>query len=145
MFEKTIENIVNDLIQIDIDAFFAYEEAIKHIEEKDISDQLKIFQTDHRSHFNALSHALKKSGGTPLEFNQDMKGKLIQGMTWLQGMLGTKGALEAMTKNEELTNKKYKAALAHTGFTEELKNLIKKNFEDEKKHLAYVVQKKQEF
>ena len=47
MFEKTIETVVNDLIQLDVDAFYTYSEAIKNITETDIKQKMEEFQKDH--------------------------------------------------------------------------------------------------
>lgn len=42
MFEKTIESLMNDLIQLDVDASYVYSEAIKEIKEKDIQQNDKL-------------------------------------------------------------------------------------------------------
>jgi len=141
MFEKKIEDIMNDLIQVDIDAYFAYSEAINHIEGKDIREQLISFQKDHERHIENLSSLLKEAGGEPIEYSKDVKGQVIQGITWLRSIMGTKGALKAMVTNEKITNSKYHEALEYTGFTREIREQISQNFNDEKRHLAYVEKK----
>ncbi|HXH55402.1 MAG TPA: DUF2383 domain-containing protein [Gammaproteobacteria bacterium] len=141
MFEKTIESIMNDLIQLDVDASHAYGQAIKEIKEKDIQQQLIDFQGDHERHIKELSNLLKALGGKPIEPTRDFKGFVIEGMTALQSLMGTKGALKAMLTNEKITNKKYADALDHNGFTQEARQLIQNNFNDEKRHLEYIKQK----
>src|SRR5688572_22845981 len=107
MIDKEIEKLINNLIQIDIDASYAYEKAIDAIEEQDIRAHLEKFKSDHLRHIENLSTLLKELGGTPIKHETDLKGKIIEGMTWLQGIMGTKGALNAMVTNEKITNKKY--------------------------------------
>jgi uncharacterized protein (TIGR02284 family) len=141
MFEKTIEGVMNDLIQLDVDASYAYSEAIKKIEEKDIQQKLIDFQQDHERHIKELSVLVKGLGGEPVKPTRDFKGFVIEGMTALQSLIGTKGALKAMLTNEKITNKKYADALEYTGFTQEARNLIQSNFNDEKRHLEYVKEK----
>jgi uncharacterized protein (TIGR02284 family) len=141
MFEKTIESIMNDLIQLDVDASHAYAQAIKEIKEKDIQQQLIDFQGDHERHIKELSKLLKILGGEPIEPTRDFKGFVIEGMTALQSLMGTQGALKAMLTNEKITNKKYADALDHNGFTQEARQLIQNNFNDEKRHLEYIKQK----
>jgi len=143
--EKTIEDIMNDLIQVDIDAYFAYGKAIEHIEEEDICEQLTSFQSDHKRHIENLSFLLKEAGGNPIEYNKDLKGHIIQGITWLRSITGTEGALKAMMTNEKLTNTRYNEALEHKVFTNEIKQQISENLHDEKRHLEYIKNKLSEF
>ena len=141
MFDTTIESIMNDLIQLDIDASYAYTEALKAIQEKDIHEKMQGFKHDHERHITDLTALLKKLGGEPIKHTQDIKGYVIEGMTALRSITGTEGALKAMIMNEALTNKKYHDALEYTGFTEEVRALIRANYEDEKKHKAYIESK----
>lgn len=141
MFEKTIEKVMNHLIQVDIDAYHAYEDAIKAINESDIQKQLTVFQKDHQRHIEELSDLLKKLGGKPIERTRDLKGFLIEGMTMVQSLRGTTGILKAMVTNEKITRKQYSDALEYEGFTKEVKQLIEQNFQDEKRHLAWVEKK----
>ncbi len=142
---QSVENFINDLIQVDIDASFAYKEAIKSIEEEDIREQLISFKNDHERHIENLSFLLKKAGGEPIQYSQDLKGYVIQSMTWLRSITGTEGALKAMASNEKITNDKYhSASLYSEGLSAELQKQILKNYEDEKRHMQYITQKIEE-
>ena len=138
MFKDTIDAIINELIQLDIDAFHAYKQALQIIKEKDLHSNLKSFQEDHARHIKELSDLLKELGGDPIKPSQDFKGFIIEGMTFLRSITGTEGALKAMITNENITNEKYKKALGHKSLTESAKKLITANFNDEKRHLAYL-------
>jgi len=145
MFDKTIESLMNDLIQLDIDAAHAYTEAINVIKEKDIHENLQNFKEDHNRHIKELSALLKDLGGEPIKHTQDFKGYVIQGMTFLRSITGTEGALKAMIMNEKITNKKYQEALEYQSLPHELRSLINANFHDEKDHLAYISKKVAEY
>ena len=145
MFDKTVESLMNDLIQLDIDATHAYQQALDVIKEKDIHEQLKKFKGDHERHIKELSALLKELGGEPIKKTQDFKGYIIEGMTFLRSITGTEGALKAMVTNEKITNKKYQEALEYQGLPREARSLITTNYQDEKTHLAYVEKKVTEF
>ncbi|MDB6096229.1 MAG: hypothetical protein JWM09_507 [Francisellaceae bacterium] len=138
MSEKNFVNILNNLIKLDVDASFAYGHAIEGVSDEQIKSALTNFQADHHRHIEELSTYIKKTGGTPTEPTKDFKGYLIEGMTSLQSIMGTKSALMAMKMNEKLTNHYYQKACEHTDLTPELKALLDKNYKDEQRHLEYI-------
>lgn len=125
------------LIQLDIDAAYAYTQAINRIEYHDIQKKLADFRDDHVNHRDGLSALVREMGGVPPEDTPDLKGYLIEGFTALRSMMGTKSALEAMRSNERLTNKKY-AEAAKADFPQHVKLMIETNYTDEQRHLEYI-------
>src|SRR4051812_42483132 len=107
MEKADIVDNLKSLIQLDIDAVFAYGQAIDKIEEQQIRDELKRFQAQHEHHITALSAKVRELGGEPPERSRDFKGFLIEGFTAMRSLTGTKGALNAMETNEKITNKTY--------------------------------------
>src|SRR5262245_15750164 len=95
---------LNDLIAIDIDAVNAYEAAIKRIKAVDVARQLRQFQLDHERHINELTALVLKLGGKPRQ-HADVKGVFLQGFAAVSSMIGDEAALKAMKNNEELTTK----------------------------------------
>ncbi len=134
---EEITQKLNSLIQLDIDAIHAYEQAMKNVGEAYIRDQLAEFRNDHHNHFRELSAVVQGMGGTSPEYSPDFKGFIIQGFTALRSMTGTEGALKAMETNEKLTNKTYEEA---SGWDLPLDaiSLVRSNFDDEKLHLRYI-------
>lgn len=128
---------LNDLIQLDVDAVEAYEQAIKHIGYKDIAKRFREYQDDHRAHITNLTALVQQMGGTPLKPTPDLKGYLIEGFTALMSLTGAKQALEAMKSNEKLTNRKYQEAVDQP-FPEEVMNLLRTNLSQERWHLSYI-------
>lgn len=135
--KQLIDKLCN-LAQLDIDAVHAYDEALQHIDNQNIYESIKEFRDDHIRHINDLSEVITSFGGTPPERTKDFKGYLIQGFTSLRSITGTIGALKAMETNEVLTNKTYANALESNEMPKEVRTLVEKNYEDEKRHLNYI-------
>ncbi len=131
-----VEKLV-DLVQLDIDAVFAYNHAVDHIEETDIREHMVRYREDHERHIADLSQIIIKHGGTPPERTKDFKGYIIEGMTAVMSKIGTRSSLLAMMSNEELTTSRYRAANA-VHFPTEIKALIADNLKDEQRHLTYI-------
>ena len=125
------------LIQLDVDATHAYDQAIKNVDEPVIKDKLIQFQADHRKHIDLLSAKVLELGGTPPELTSDFKGFFISGFTALRSLTGTKGALEAMETNERLTTSRYEEA-CKWDFPVDISAIVRSNFADEQRHLAFI-------
>ncbi len=134
---KELTHHLISLVQLDIDAIHAYDQAIKEIDDREIRDQLTTFKGDHQQHVSDLSPFIVKFGSEPPKFKPDFKGFLIQGFTALRSQLGTEGALKAMKGNEKLTNAHYDKALTWT-LPEDVRRVVEKNRDDERRHLKYI-------
>ena len=139
MNEKEIADKLSSLVQLDIDAIHAYDQAIDKIDVPSIHEQLRQFRDDHHRHVTDLSAAIRQLGGTPPDFSPDFKGYFIQGFTSLRSMTGTEGALKAMRTNEQLTNRTYEEASSWS-LSPSIHALIEQNYADEKRHIMYIDQ-----
>lgn len=137
MEKNKVTKELKSLIQLDFDAIQAYEQAIDHIESNVIARKLEEFKMDHEHHINDLSAALRQHGEVPPERSRDTKGFIIEGMTAVMSVTGTKGALMAMKSNEKTINKKYDQAL-DMHMSDDLRMIVEKNREDERRHLSYI-------
>jgi uncharacterized protein (TIGR02284 family) len=126
-----------DLCQLDIDASNAYEQAIKNVDDANIRQKLEQFRGDHERHVNDLSSHIRRHGGEPPEHKPGVKGFVLQGFTAIRSAIGTESALKAMRSNENLTNRTYADAL-EWDTPDDVKQLIRKNYEDEQRHLRYI-------
>jgi uncharacterized protein (TIGR02284 family) len=136
MYEN-ITSVLNDLIQLDIDAVHAYGQAVDNIDDASVRARLQEFQSDHERHVRELSQCVREHGGTPIEHKRDFKGFLIEGMTAIRSATGTKGALKAMKTNELLTNRSYDKALAED-LPPRVRDLVMRNRDDERRHLQFI-------
>jgi uncharacterized protein (TIGR02284 family) len=125
------------LAQLDIDAARAYAQAIDNIDIPSIRDRLDDFRQDHERHVSELSEVIRWMGGEPPERTPDVKGYFIEGYTAIRAMMGIAGALRAMKTNEMMANAIYERALA-LDLAPEVRGLIERNREDERRHLAYI-------
>lgn len=137
MTRDEILNQLVKLIQLDVDATHAYDQAIKNVDDQPIREKLVLFQGDHRRHIDLLSAKVLELGGTPPQLSSDFKGFFISGFTALRSLTGTKGALEAMETNEKLTTSKYQDA-AKLVWPTEISTIIQSNLADEQRHLSFV-------
>jgi rubrerythrin len=128
---------LSSLVQLDVDAVHAYDEAIQQIDTVAVRERLKHFRNDHDRHIRELSEKIRELGKTPPEPTPDLKGIRIKGFTALRGITGTEGALKAMQTNETLTNSRYEEA-ADSDFRNDIKAIVEKNYKDEQRHLRYI-------
>lgn len=133
---QTIKEL-NELIQLDIDAIQAYDQAISNVSETNVKQQLETFKADHHRHVTELSDEVRKVGGQPPEFKRDAKGFLMQGFTAIRSATGTEGALKAMRMNEKLTNRNYAEAVKKN-FPANIQSVVERNLADEQKHLSWI-------
>jgi len=128
---------LTSLRQLDIDATHAYTQAIERIDVPAIRQRLTEFRGDHERHIRDLEPCIRRLGGEPPERARDFKGFFIEGFTAVRSMLGTEGALKAMQGNEETPNKHYGEA-RQVDLPPDVRSVVERNYEDEKRHLAYV-------
>ena len=73
MNENNLIETLSNLVQLDIDAVHAYDQALKEIEDPNIRNSLLKFQDNHRNHISGLSLQIKELGGQPPEYSQDIQ------------------------------------------------------------------------
>lgn len=134
--EQIVDYLVQ-LIHLDIDAVRAYGQAIENVDDAEVKRNLEGFRKDHERHVKDLSALVRKYGGTPPN-RPDAKGFLLEGFTAIRSMTGTQGALAAMRRNEQLTTSRYQRAVASEGLPEDVKKIVTRNFEDERRHLSWI-------
>jgi uncharacterized protein (TIGR02284 family) len=128
-----------DLIRFDYDAIGAYDEAIQALHEEVVRGPLTQFRADHQRHVVDLSAIVKRLGGDPPQ-HPGVRGVLRKTLTKMAGLLGAESVLRAMISNEEMVNKQYAKRAELTLFPDEVIQVIKKNFADEQRHLAWMQQ-----
>ncbi|HWV39574.1 MAG TPA: PA2169 family four-helix-bundle protein [Vulgatibacter sp.] len=129
---------LNDLLKVDHDAINSYEEAIGGIDIEHVRSKLREFQNDHRTHVDSLNQAIRQMGGMPHD-KSTIKGFFLKSMTAISARMGNEGAIRAMESNEKLVNQAY-AKAAKESWPPDLMNLVKHNYDDEKRHLSFLQQ-----
>ncbi|MFL5322323.1 MAG: DUF2383 domain-containing protein [Myxococcaceae bacterium] len=136
MSEKIVSKL-RGLAQLDVDAIGTYDAAIARVTDEEVATQLASFRVDHVRHVQDLNALIQKLGGAQVSQTPDLKGVALTGMTMVTSMMGTLSALMAMVGNEELTNRVYEAALK-LELGSEARELVAKNYADERRHLAWI-------
>jgi uncharacterized protein (TIGR02284 family) len=136
--EKDLIEAMSKLVQLDIDAVHAYDQAIKEIDDPIMRDRLEKFQADHRAHIDGLSKKIEDLGGRPPEQSKDFKGYIIEAFAAVRSFTGLKGALAAMKTTEEITNRHY-GEIVSWDAPAEVKEVLRTYFSEEKVHLDYMV------
>ncbi len=134
---KEVIAILNDLLQIDIDAYHAYNQSIDSMEESTYREKLTDFRSDHERHIGALSDLIHQLGGQPTDFSRDFKGFLISGYTAIRSITGTVGILKAMDTNEILTKDRYQQALK-APLPDSVKEVVTSHMHDEERHVSEI-------
>jgi uncharacterized protein (TIGR02284 family) len=137
MNEKNLIEALSNLVQLDIDAVQAYDQALKEIDDPIIRDRLLKFQDDHRNHIGRLSKKIEALGGQPPEYSQDIKGYVIEAFAAIRSFIGLKGALAAMKTIEEITNRYYGEVVSWDA-PSAVKEVLRTFFSEEKVHLDYI-------
>jgi hypothetical protein len=137
MTELEIAEELSSLVQLDLDAVAAYDQAIGAIGAGAIGTELARFKLDHLRHVVDLSRLLLDRGHKPPEAKPDLKGTILGSVTGLRARLGTEQALLAMRPNEELTTSTYARALAKP-FPEDVLEVVRRSYADEQRHLAWI-------
>jgi len=135
--EKDLIKAMSNLVQLDIDAVTAYDQAIKEIDDPIIRERLLNFQDDHRKHISGLSEEIRKLGKQPPEGSMDFKGYVIEAFAAIRSFTGLKGALKSMKTTEEITNRYYSEVVSWEA-PDAIKERLRSYFSEEKIHLDYI-------
>jgi uncharacterized protein (TIGR02284 family) len=133
--DKIIEEL-NELIRYDYDAIGAFDAALDDIRELHVRDPLVQFRGEHENHVSDLSEIVRRLGGDAAD-NPGIKGVIRKTMTKVAGLGGPELTLKALRANEEVLNKTYAHHLS-LDFPDDIKEIIRRNYQDEQRHLAWV-------
>lgn len=128
---------LKNLLQLDYDAVQAYDKVILRIDDPQIRGQITSFRDDHRRHVSDLDAMIIEMGGKRWEPSRDLQGVVLESMAALRSITGTVGALKANEMAEKHTNTRY-AEASKRDFPPNVLALITRNYEDERRHLAYI-------
>jgi uncharacterized protein (TIGR02284 family) len=137
MNKKDLIQTLSNLVQVDIDAVHAYDQALKEIDDPIIKERLLKFQEDHRDHIGGLSKHIKELDGQPPTHSKDFKGYVIEAFAAVRSFTGLKGALKAVKTSEEIANRYYSEVVSREA-PANVKEILRIYFSEEKVHLEYI-------
>ena len=142
--EKTIESLLEDLIQLDYDAADAYQAAIDRLENSRFRSALAEFKRDHLRHITELGDILSSMGRTPPK-EGDMKALVAKGKVVIAGLMGDESILQAMRTNEADTNTAYERAVNFKGLQANTRDVLERGLEDERRHCEWILETLKQF
>ncbi len=137
MENKEVIEVLVSTMNLDYDAVQAYSRAIDNIQTEGIRQHLMLYRSDHDRHVRELGEMIPAYGGERVEPSRDVRGVFLEGMTALQGQFGERAAIIACETGEKFVNSRYRS-IVRKDLPEDVKALIARNYEDEKRHLRYI-------
>ena len=141
--ENTLEDLLEDLVQLDYDAADAYQ-AIDRLENSTYRTRLAEFKRDHLRHITELGDILSGMGRTPPK-ERDMKALLTKGKVVIAGLMGDESILQAMRTNEADTNTTYERAVNFKGLQANTRDVLERGLEDERRHCGWILETLKQF
>ena len=136
--QANFEDALKDLIELDYDAVEAYEAAVNRLHNQELKEKLNIFKADHEWHIQELANVLKKRNIAPPSGPSVGKQWLTKGKVILANLIGDNSILRAMLSNELETNTAYERVFLREDMWPEAKDIIRRSFEDEKRHKKWL-------
>lgn len=129
---------LKELLELDYDAAEAYRAAIARVDDASYKMKLEEFLKDHERHIEELTKLLKNHN-EEVPDGPSLKQYLTKGKIYLADTIGDdKTILNAMITNEDDTNSAYERMSAREDHWEDAKDIIKRGFEDEKRHKEWL-------
>ncbi len=135
--EKDVIELLCNLIELDYDAIEAYQASIERLKDPEAKRRMREFMGDHERHTQDLSRCVRELGGQPPK-RGDIKRVLTKGKVVLGSLGSDRGILMAMKTNEKDTNKAYERATSRTDVPRNVREILLRNYEDERKHLRWI-------
>jgi len=140
---ERVISVLNDLIQVDIDTYHTYTQAIQALSSSQYTQILKAFREEHEQHIKVLSKIVRVRGGIPPEFSRDFKGYVISGYTAIKVKGSVYSIFQAMELNEALSVMYHNDALK-VDLPSDVKRIIQMHCETEKSHLSRIAEMKKQ-
>lgn len=135
--ENTLEDLLNDLVQLDFDAAEAYRAAIDRLENPTYKSALSEFRDDHLRHTRELGECLRTLG-KPVPTQGDAKQILAKGKVVIGGLMGDQAILRAMQSNEDDTVTAYDRAVKFKDVPESVLDILERGDQDEHRHCQWI-------
>lgn len=135
---RTTEATIQNLFKYELAATEVCKEALGHIEDNYISQQVSKFLSAHEKHVTEFSQTLKNLTGSFPERKTGLKGTLLSGYASLRSMTGQKGALNALETAESIVLNAYKDAASGQTFEPTINSMIKNNLSEEERRYKYI-------
>jgi ferritin-like metal-binding protein YciE len=135
--QDSLIEALQSLMDLDYDALEAYDASIHRLQNSDYKAKLEEFKSDHQRHIEDLTKVLKGHDITPAT-GPSAKQWLTKGKVVIANIMGDEGVLKAMLSNEGDTNTAYEKMNDRKDLWDDLKDVLKKGLNDERKHKMWL-------
>ena len=132
--------LISALARLDLEAALAYEAAAALSADDDLTEHLRLFARDHRTHLEALNEALEAEGEDGHGPEAAPAGPVLAALLGLTAPLGEDVIVVTLLGNEQLTNLAYDAALSYD-WDDETAAMLRRFQKDEERHVAWLADK----
>lgn len=135
--ENELNDLLKHLIRLDYDAAEAYAAAVDRLNSTTFKNTLSLFREDHLRHTRELGQILSARGESPPD-GPGGKRFLTKGKVVIANLFGDTAVLHAMLSNESDTNTAYERAVKNPVADDEVRKVLQRNLEDERKHKHWI-------
>jgi uncharacterized protein (TIGR02284 family) len=138
--EKTVIDLLNELIELDYDAIEAYSAAVRRVEESRDRGRIASFLEDHRRHVQELGALVRRLGGEP-PGDSDLRRILTKGKVVIGALFGDRLVLEAMKANEAEGSALHERAAERVDLPGQVRAVLERHLADERRHHDWIVER----
>ncbi len=136
--EKTVLDLLNELIELDYDTIEAYRAAVERVVETRDRGRINAFLDDHQRHVEELRSLVRQLGGDPPS-SGDLKQMLAKGKVVICALFGDRLVLEAMKSNEAEASDLHAQATTRADLPEQVRSILQRHLADERRHHDWIV------
>lgn len=135
--EKTVIDLLNELIELDYDTIEAYKAAVGRVAETRDRGRISAFLDDHQRHVDELRMLVRQLGGEPPSCG-DLKQILTKGKVVIGALFGDRLVLEAMKTNECEVSELHQLASTRSDLPDQVRSVLRKHLADERRHHSWI-------
>jgi uncharacterized protein (TIGR02284 family) len=135
--ERSMVELLNDLIELDFDAIEALRAAIQRLKDPGDKERLRAFLADHQRHVRALSMLVRDLDARPPS-GPDLEHFFMRGRVVLAGLLDDRAVMAAVRASEHRTDAAYQRALRHHHMPPHVRRTLEGNLVDEHRHHGWI-------
>ncbi|AKT37652.1 DUF2383 domain-containing protein [Chondromyces crocatus] len=136
--DKTVIDLLNELIELEYEAIEAYEAAVGRVEESRDRARIQGFLGEHLRQVRELCALVRQLGGEPASAS-DLKQMLKRGKVVIVGLFGDRPVLEAMKVNEAESERLHERIAARPGLPDAVRLVLRKHLATEHRHHDWIV------
>lgn len=135
--DTVLTTMLNDLLQLDVDAVQAYALVIRQLESAARKQAVRRFQADHKRHITSLKALIRAHGGVPIPISHIPTGAFKLAMQATASLGGDRAVLLVFKTNERPVRDRYRRAANRKGLPPKVTRALKRAATDEARHYRW--------